>query len=92
MHHSQRPAAFAARRFGKRQRAHVRDEARALWAGFRRHPWLAPALSLTRPQILPNALEVRLEYEREESEAKGVDLKQLTPRELFEMLHEDSIH
>jgi DNA-binding transcriptional regulator YhcF (GntR family) len=31
--------------------------ARALWATFRRHPWMAPALSLTRPQVLPNALE-----------------------------------
>lgn len=30
--------------------------ARALWAMFRRHPWLAPALSLTRPQPLPNAI------------------------------------
>jgi AcrR family transcriptional regulator len=30
--------------------------ARALWAGFRRHPWLAGALSLTRPQLLPGAL------------------------------------
>jgi AcrR family transcriptional regulator len=31
--------------------------ARALWAGFRRHPWLPAALSLTRPQMLPGALE-----------------------------------
>jgi AcrR family transcriptional regulator len=30
--------------------------ARTLWAAFRRHPWLAPALSLTRPQALPSAL------------------------------------
>ncbi len=30
--------------------------ARTLWQSFRRHPWLAPALSLTRPQALPNAL------------------------------------
>src|SRR3954468_16406873 len=30
--------------------------ARALWAGFRRHPWLPAALSLTRPQLLPGAL------------------------------------
>jgi len=30
--------------------------ARSLWSGFRRHPWLAPALSLTRPQVLPHAL------------------------------------
>ncbi|MBW0134243.1 TetR/AcrR family transcriptional regulator C-terminal domain-containing protein [Pseudonocardia abyssalis] len=26
---------------------------RALWAAFRRHPWLAQALSITRPQLIP---------------------------------------
>ena len=31
--------------------------ARALWTGFRRHPWLPAALSLTRPQLLPGALD-----------------------------------
>jgi DNA-binding transcriptional regulator YhcF (GntR family) len=30
--------------------------ARTLWTGFRRHPWLPSALSLTRPQLLPGAL------------------------------------
>jgi AcrR family transcriptional regulator len=30
--------------------------ARTLWAMFRAHPWLASALSLTRPQVLPAAL------------------------------------
>jgi AcrR family transcriptional regulator len=30
--------------------------ARTLWAMFREHPWLASALSLTRPQALPAAL------------------------------------
>ncbi|PWW64211.1 TetR/AcrR family transcriptional regulator C-terminal domain-containing protein [Actinokineospora spheciospongiae] len=30
--------------------------ARAQWAVYRRHPWLAHALSLTRPQLLPNAV------------------------------------
>jgi AcrR family transcriptional regulator len=29
---------------------------RALWATFRRHPWLPSALSLTRPQLLPGGL------------------------------------
>jgi len=29
---------------------------RMLWAMFRRHPWLAPALSVTRPQPVANAL------------------------------------
>jgi DNA-binding transcriptional regulator YhcF (GntR family)/AcrR family transcriptional regulator len=30
--------------------------ARAMWTTFRRHPWLPAALSLTRPQLLPGAL------------------------------------
>lgn len=29
---------------------------RRLWLIFRRHPWVAPAMSLTRPQITPHAL------------------------------------
>lgn len=29
---------------------------RELWRVFRRHPWLAPQLSVTRPQLLPAAL------------------------------------
>jgi AcrR family transcriptional regulator len=38
-------------------RAALEIAARALWTGFRRHPWLPSALSLTRPQLLPGALE-----------------------------------
>jgi AcrR family transcriptional regulator len=30
--------------------------ARHLWRIFRGHPWVAPAMSLTRPQVTPNAL------------------------------------
>ncbi|MEW1912501.1 TetR/AcrR family transcriptional regulator C-terminal domain-containing protein [Kitasatospora sp. NPDC085895] len=30
--------------------------ARMLWDTCRRHPWLAPALSMTRPQIVPSAM------------------------------------
>lgn len=30
--------------------------ARVQWRVFRRHPWLAPAMSLTRPQLSPNAV------------------------------------
>src|SRR3954469_16003347 len=37
-------------------RAALELAGRALWAGFRRHPWLPAALSLTRPQLLPGAL------------------------------------
>jgi AcrR family transcriptional regulator len=29
---------------------------RLMWKAFRRHPWLAQAMSLTRPQLAPNAL------------------------------------
>ena len=30
--------------------------ARLQWRGFRRHHWLGPAMSVTRPQLVPNAL------------------------------------
>ena len=32
--------------------------ARLEWASFRRHPWLAPTMSITRPQLAPSALRV----------------------------------
>ncbi len=37
-------------------RARLELAARILWAMFRAHPWLASALSLTRPQVMPDAL------------------------------------
>ncbi|ETK36856.1 TetR/AcrR family transcriptional regulator C-terminal domain-containing protein [Microbispora sp. ATCC PTA-5024] len=37
-------------------RARVEIAARTLWAMYRRHPWLAPAMSVTRPQPVPSAL------------------------------------
>jgi AcrR family transcriptional regulator len=37
-------------------RASLEVAARALWAAFRRHPWLAAALSLTRPQAVAGGL------------------------------------
>ncbi|HEX2772931.1 MAG TPA: GntR family transcriptional regulator [Micromonosporaceae bacterium] len=37
-------------------RARLELCARLQWTLFRRHPWLAPAMSLTRPQLVPNAL------------------------------------
>jgi hypothetical protein len=37
-------------------RAALEIAARQEWAAFRRHPWLAPAMSLTRPQPVPSAL------------------------------------
>jgi DNA-binding transcriptional regulator YhcF (GntR family) len=37
-------------------RTALETAARLEWAAFRRHPWLAPAMSLTRPQPVPSAL------------------------------------
>ena len=37
-------------------RARLEVAARQLWALFRRHPWLAPAMSMTRPQPLARGL------------------------------------
>jgi AcrR family transcriptional regulator len=37
-------------------RARVELVGRRLWAVFRRHPWLAPAMSVTRPQPVPAGL------------------------------------
>jgi AcrR family transcriptional regulator len=39
-------------------RAVLEQTARMEWTVFRRHPWLAPAMSLTRPQLAPNALAI----------------------------------
>ncbi|GAA1519388.1 TetR/AcrR family transcriptional regulator C-terminal domain-containing protein [Sphaerisporangium rubeum] len=38
-------------------RARLELSTRMLWRLFHRHPWLAPAMSLTRPQLAPNALQ-----------------------------------
>jgi AcrR family transcriptional regulator len=37
-------------------RARLELSSRVQWQGFRRHPWLAPALSITRPQLVPNGM------------------------------------
>jgi DNA-binding transcriptional regulator YhcF (GntR family) len=47
--------------------------ARMLWQTFRRHPWLAPALSLTRPQAVPNALPFT-EWVLTSLDGRGLDL------------------
>jgi AcrR family transcriptional regulator len=39
-------------------RAQLDFAARLQWAMFRRHPWLASTLSLTRPQMAPNAMRM----------------------------------
>jgi exonuclease SbcD len=43
-----------------------------------------PGLGDQVREVLPNALEVRLEYERADADGRKPDLKQLTPRQLFE--------
>ncbi|GHG96035.1 TetR/AcrR family transcriptional regulator C-terminal domain-containing protein [Streptomyces rubradiris] len=47
--------------------------ARQLWGLFRRHPWLAPALSVTRPQMIPSALPYS-EWMLATLHAHGLDL------------------
>jgi AcrR family transcriptional regulator len=37
-------------------RARLELSSRLEWQAFRRHPWLAPALSITRPQLIPNGM------------------------------------
>lgn len=37
-------------------RARLELSSRLAWRAFRRHPWLAPALSFTRPQLIPNGM------------------------------------
>src|SRR6266540_2155061 len=37
-------------------RAQLEALARREWAGYREHPWLAPVISMTRPQLLPNGV------------------------------------
>jgi DNA repair protein SbcD/Mre11 len=48
-----------------------------------------PGLGDQVREILPNTLEVRLEYERQEADGRKIDVKQLTPRELFERYYQD---
>jgi len=39
-------------------RAALELVSRLEWRAFQRHPWLAPSLSLTRPQMAPNAMRI----------------------------------
>ncbi|MGW6708136.1 TetR/AcrR family transcriptional regulator C-terminal domain-containing protein [Streptomyces sp. NPDC054956] len=48
--------------------------ARRLWDLFRRHPWLAPALSVTRPQMITSALPYS-EWILSTLNAHGLDLR-----------------
>ncbi|NMN98698.1 TetR/AcrR family transcriptional regulator C-terminal domain-containing protein [Antrihabitans stalactiti] len=44
-----------------------------LWAMFRKHPWLAPALSLTRPQPIPRGM-AHTEWVLQALDGQGLDL------------------
>jgi exonuclease SbcD len=48
-----------------------------------------PGLGDQVREILPNTLEVRLEYERQEAGTEKLDIKQLVPRELFQRYYRD---
>jgi AcrR family transcriptional regulator len=54
-------------------RARLEFCARLQWTLFRRHPWLAPAMSLTRPQLAPNAL-THTEWVLDALDGTGIDL------------------
>lgn len=46
---------------------------RQTWGMFRRHPWLAPAMSITRPQAVPNALPLA-EWVLATLDTRGLDM------------------
>ncbi|MFJ6662751.1 TetR/AcrR family transcriptional regulator C-terminal domain-containing protein [Streptomyces sp. NPDC091383] len=54
-------------------RAAIELAARRLWDQFRRHPWLAPALSVTRPQMVTSALPYS-EWMLRVLHSRGLDL------------------
>jgi DNA-binding transcriptional regulator YhcF (GntR family) len=53
-------------------RAALETSSRTQWACFRRHPWLAPAMSLTRPQAVPSAL-AHTEWALQALDGRGLD-------------------
>ena len=53
-------------------RARLELEARLQWTGFRRHRWLGPAMSVTRPQLATNALK-HTEWSLRALEGLGLD-------------------
>jgi exonuclease SbcD len=48
-----------------------------------------PGLADQVREILPNAVEVRLEYAREAADERPVDVAALAPRELLQRYHRD---
>lgn len=58
-------------------RARIELAARMLWAMFRRHPWLAAAMSVTRPQPLADAIPY-IEWVLGALDGHGLDLQTIT--------------
>lgn len=57
-------------------RARLEYAGRSLWTAFRRHPWLAPALSLTRPQAIEGGMAYT-EWVLTALEECGLDLPEM---------------
>ena len=49
-----------------------------------------PGLADRVREILPNALEVRLDYERQDPERRAQELRRLTPHQLFERYYREA--
>lgn len=49
----------------------------------------SPGLADEVREFLPNAVEVRLEYEREDADQRAAELRRMTPRELFARYHRE---
>jgi exonuclease SbcD len=49
----------------------------------------SPGLADEVREFLPNAVEVRLEYQREDADQRAAELRRMTPRELFARYHRE---
>lgn len=58
-------------------RARLELSSRLEWQAFRRHPWLAPALSVTRPQLIPNGMR-HTEWALRALDGLGLTIQEMT--------------
>jgi AcrR family transcriptional regulator len=74
-------------------RARVELAGRMLWAVFRRHPWLAPAMSLTRPQPIAGGMAYT-EWVLAALDGRGLDLATMLTAQLtlFNLARGTAIH
>jgi DNA-binding transcriptional regulator YhcF (GntR family) len=56
-------------------RERLEVSARVQWVLFQEHPWLAPAMSMTRPQLLPSAV-AHTEWVLQALDGKGLSLEE----------------